>query len=49
MISTRILCYHFGIDKSEGAVNDRRSCCCYMIMGMAETFIALRRGGRKTT
>ena len=42
MIPTWILCYYSGIDKGEGVVNDRRSCCRYMITGMAETFIALR-------
>src|SRR5262249_1310345 len=42
MIPTRILCYHLGINKGEGVVNDRRSCCRNMITGMAETFIALR-------
>src|SRR5258706_8327007 len=48
MIPASILCYHSSINKGEGVVNDRRSCCRNMITGMAETYIALRRSGRKT-
>src|SRR2546426_5165911 len=39
MIPTGILCYHAGVDKGEGVVNDRRSRCRNMIAGMAETLI----------